>query len=126
MEFVPLPPDWPRRETYQHYRQHNPCSYSVTGQVDITTLRQKPVPFAPALMHAICRAANRLPALRMTEQAGQVGYWQEVWPAYTVFHPATETFSVLWTEYHPDFEVFLARYRADVAQFFGALAKGLQ
>lgn len=78
---------------------------------------ESPAPFAPALIHAICRVANRLPALRMTEQGGEAGYWQEVWPAYTVFHPATETFSVLWTEYHPDFEVFLARYQADVAHY---------
>ena len=116
MRFLPFPEGWPRRETYAHYRCH-PCSYSVTQTVDVTALKQGPVPFAPALIHAICRVANRLPALRMTEQAGEVGHWEEIWPAYTVFHPDSETFSVLWTEYHPDFEVFLERYRADVEQY---------
>lgn len=116
MRFSPFPEGWPRRETYAHYRC-NPCSYSVTQTVDVTALKQGPAPFAPALIHAICRVANRLPALRMTEQAGDAGYWEEIWPAYTVFHPDSETFSVLWTEYHPDFEVFLERYRADVEQY---------
>uniref|UniRef100_UPI00242EB9D7 CatA-like O-acetyltransferase n=1 Tax=Deinococcus wulumuqiensis TaxID=980427 RepID=UPI00242EB9D7 len=85
MTFRPLPADWPRRETYAHYRRH-PCSYSVTQTVDVTALRRRGVPFAPALIHAICRTVNRLPALRMTEQGGEIGYWEEVWPAYTVFY----------------------------------------
>ncbi|MDO4246672.1 MAG: CatA-like O-acetyltransferase [Deinococcus sp.] len=85
--------------------------------MNVTALEQGPAPFAPALIHAICRVANRLSALRVTEQAGEVGYWEEIWPAYTVFHPDSETFSVLWTEYHPDFEMFLERYRADVEQY---------
>lgn len=117
MPFHPFPPDWSRRETYLHYRQRNPCSYSVTQTVDVTALKRAGVPFAPALIHAICRVVNRLPALRMAEQGGEVGYWEEVWPAHTVFHPETETFSVLWTEYHPDFAVFLQRYGADLAEF---------
>lgn len=59
MRFVPFPAHWPRRETYAHYRQNNPCSYSVTQTVDVTALKQRPAPFAPALIHAICRVAER-------------------------------------------------------------------
>ena len=116
-----FPEDWPRRETYAHYRAH-PCSYSVTQRLDVTALRQAGRPFAPALIHAICRAVNRLPACRMAEEGGAPGYWSEICPAYTVFHPATETFSVLWTEYSPDFGAFLARYQADVQRYGDAPA----
>lgn len=120
MRFIPFPADWPRREAYAHYR-HNPCSYSVTQTVDITALRhrQKQLgwPLAPALIYAICRTVNQLPALRMAEQGGQPGYWYSVCPAYTVFHPSSETFSVLWSEYSPDFSTFLQTYQADMAGF---------
>ena len=116
MIFCPFPADWPRREAYAHYRR-NPCSYSVTQRVDVTALRRSGQPFAPALIHAVCRTVNRLPALRMIEQGGVPGYWDEVCPAYTVFHPSTETFSVLWTDYTPDFADFLTQYQADVERY---------
>ena len=42
MEFEPISLDgWQRREHYEHYLSHVPCTYSMTTKVDITRLRQQ-------------------------------------------------------------------------------------
>lgn len=104
---------WPRAATFGHYRAH-PCTFNVTAEVDVTALKAAPVPFAPALIYAVCTAVNALPALRMTLQGGQPGYWEYVLPAYTVFRPESQTFAVLWTELGDSCADFRTRFRADV------------
>ena len=40
---------------------------------------------------------------------GQLGYWDEVVPCYTLFHEDGKTFTDIWSEYSDDFNTF---YRA--------------
>ncbi|ADY26389.1 Chloramphenicol O-acetyltransferase [Deinococcus proteolyticus MRP] len=103
---------WPRAATFQHYRAH-PCTFNVTAEVDVTALKAAPVPFASALIYVICQAVNALPALRMTLQEGQPGYWEQILPTYTVFRPESQTFAVLWTELGDSYADFQTRFRAD-------------
>lgn len=116
---------WPRRQIYEHFRQH-PCTFNVTVSMDVTAfrsaLKEAGLPFAPALIYVICAVVNRLPALRMgLTDEHQPGVWDSVLPLYTVFHPETETFSALWTELGSRFGEFLGNHHAD-AQHYGGLA----
>ena len=48
------------------------------------------------------------------DENGSPGSFDQLSPSYTVFHPKTETFSCLWTEYTPDYALFLRRYEEDM------------
>lgn len=49
--------------------------------------------------------------------AGELGVYTRMMPCYTVFHKESETFSYLWTEYHPDFAAFRQAYRQDLERY---------
>lgn len=120
MSFIPIDQDsWPRREHFQHYLNRVPCSYSVTVQVDITSLRQalqeQGLKAYPAQIYLLATVVNQFPEFRMSLLGdGQPGYWASVDPMYTVLNQRSETFSAIWTPYHPSFSHFYAACLADI------------
>lgn len=110
---------WNRKETYDQYITLTPCTYSMTVNLDITTLmeaiKQKGLPFFPVLLYGITGAVNSHPEFRMDlDEAKRVGYYDCCNPCYTVFHGETETFTNVWTAYDADFEMFFENYRKDM------------
>ena len=72
-------------------------------------------PFTPAMLHSLATVVNRRQEFRMAlDENGSPGSFDQLSPSYTVFHPKTETFSCLWTEYTPDYALFLRRYEEDM------------
>ncbi len=115
---------YPRREHYEHYLHHVRCGYGMTVQLDVTDLagwtKAQGVSFYAAEIYLLARLVNRHPEFRMCRnEAGDLGYWECSHPSYTVFHPETETFSVLWTEYAEDFSDFYRNYQADLLAYGG-------
>lgn len=109
---------WPRRAYFEHYFTHVPCTYSAVFKLDITRLRASGKKLYVTLLHGISTLVNRHQEFRMTCTAdGEVGFYDQVHPCYTVFHKDTETFSNLWTAYTPDYEAFCAAYREDMAVY---------
>lgn len=105
---------WERAPFFQHYFRDVPCTYSMTTKLDITTIRQSRTKLYPALLYAISSVVNRHEEFRTAmDQRGQLGVFSEMHPCYTIFHSQTETFSNLWTEFSPDYSVFLKRYEED-------------
>ncbi len=119
MEFEPISLDgWQRREHYEHYLSHVPCTYSMTTRVDITRLRQQKESLYPAMLYALATVVNSRREFRMAlDSQGRPGVFSVMHPSYTVFHPERETFSNLWTEYTPDYPAFAARYREDLDRY---------
>lgn len=115
-QFVPIDlKNWPRREYFEHYTSHVPCTYAITVQVDVTPIPAHGVRLYPAMLYALTTVVNRHEEFRTALDAeGQVGVFSEMLPCYTVFNKATETFSNLWTEYTPDYPAFCARYQEDL------------
>lgn len=109
---------WPRREYFEHYTAHVPCTYAITVQVDVTPIAAHGVRLYPAMLYALTTIVNRHEEFRTAQQEdGQLGVYASMLPCYTVFHKGTETFSSIWTEYHPSFPDFLAAYEADLATY---------
>lgn len=113
--------DWMREEYFNHYLHDVPCTYSLTTQVEITALRRAVKAAGkkmyPALIYMVARAVNAHREFRMDLVDGELGYYDAINPAYTMFHADSETFSSIWTEYDTDFGVFYERYLADLARF---------
>lgn len=119
MKFDPIDRNvWSREPFFQHYFDHVPCTYSMTTKLDITAIRQSRAKLYPALLYAIASVVNRHEEFRTAiDERGRPGVFSELHPCYTIFHPQTETFSNLWTEFSPDYSVFLKRYVEDQALY---------
>lgn len=50
-------------------------------------------------------------------EAGELGFYDQVHPCYTIFHRDTETFSNLWTAYTPDYTAFRGAFEHDMAAY---------
>lgn len=91
---------WPMAQAFHYYTQIAPTSYTVNVTMDVTILRK---------------------------ELKRRGY--KFYPAYPQFHEDDKTTSLLWTEYHGDFEIFYSRYLDDTklhGQSHGILSsKGL-
>lgn len=109
---------WARREYFDHYYAQAPCTYSAVFQLDISRLRREGLKLYPTMLYHIAGEVNRREEFRTAwNAAGQLGVYDRMHPCYTVFHPESETFSNLWTAYDPDYAVFCASYRRDMAEY---------
>jgi chloramphenicol O-acetyltransferase type A len=98
------------------------CSYSITANLNITKLldmlRSKEVKLYPAFIYMVSRVVNSHIEFRTTfNDKGQLGYWDQMRPCYTIFHKENNTFSAMWTEYSNNFSLFYKNYQFDSEQF---------
>ena len=119
MEWTPITLEtWNRKEYFEHFLHAVPCTYSVTATLDITALRERKSRVYPAMLYLIAQTVNRHPEFcTALDSSGQLGIFIAMHPCYTIFHRDTETFSNLWTEYHPDYSVFLQSYQEDLRNY---------
>ncbi|PCN48587.1 chloramphenicol acetyltransferase CAT [Curtobacterium sp. 'Ferrero'] len=120
---------WPRREHFAHYRDRVPCTWEMTVELDVTdfaeTVRRTERRTYASQIWAIASVVNRHEEFRMQLlEDGSPAVWDVVHPMFTVFHPDTETFSVLFVPYDDDPARFHAaavstmeRYRDDHRMF---------
>ena len=113
---------WERSSYFDHYFHTLKCRYNIGADLDISALqafrREKGLKFFPAMLYVVMRAVNRHKELRMAfNEHGELGFWDEVWPCYTLFHPENETFTDIWSEYSEDFFVFYAMVTEDMERY---------
>lgn len=112
---------WDRKEHFLHYRHNLQCGFSLTTKIDITALKailtKNNLKFYPAMVYLIAKTVNYYPESRMAIKNDELVIWDYTNPAYTIFHPETETFSELWSEYFEDFDTFLQGYNQDFQQY---------
>lgn len=113
---------WNRAEHFQHYIDRVPCTYSFTVHIDITSLREALAAGRrkayPAQLWLLAATVQRFREFRMGfDDAGALGVWDELHPAYTVFNQETETFSGIWTAYDADFRSFEDAVTRDIAEY---------
>ena len=89
--------------------------FAVTVPLDVTPLAGEPL--YPALLWLLTQGVNEMEAFRTVATPEGLGIYDHMDPAYTVFHPQEKTFSVLWTPFHPDYQVFQAAYQRDVVAY---------
>ncbi|WP_020621228.1 type A chloramphenicol O-acetyltransferase [Paenibacillus daejeonensis] len=123
MKFHPINLNkWARAPYYNHYMQHVRCTFSMTAELDLTTLltevRARGIKLYPVLIHMLATVVNRHQAFRTwLDDEGRLGYWEQVWPAYTVFHEEDQTFSSIWTPYEESFPAFYESYQHDTRTY---------
>lgn len=84
---------WSRKEYFEHYFTHVPCTYSMTVKLDITRIKKENRKLYPAMLYYITTVVNRHEEFRMAlNKNGEPGSYSEMFPSYTVFHKDTETF----------------------------------
>lgn len=101
---------WARRENFEHYRTHVPCTYSLTVQLDATRLvkavRRTGKKTYPAHIWALASVVNNHEEFRMSVDEGIPSVYDIVHPSFTVFNPARETFASIWAGYDKEFSSF--------------------
>lgn len=102
---------WPRKEYYQHYMNQVVCTYSMSVEIDVTPLMG--MKLYPAMLWLLTDAVNQYEEFRTHLSAEGVGIFDQMCPSYTIFNKETKKFSVIWTEFHKDYDVFLRHYEED-------------
>ncbi|HEK0786115.1 TPA: type A chloramphenicol O-acetyltransferase [Proteus mirabilis] len=112
---------WNRKEHFLHYRHNLQCGFSLTTKIDITVLKtvlaKNNLKLYPAMIYLIAKTVNNYSESRMAIKDDELVIWDYINPAYTIFHPETETFSELWSEYVEDWHSFLEGYNQDYQKY---------
>lgn len=109
-----------RRGVFRHFSQDCKCSVSVTSRVDVTALKQfskaTGTSFYLNFLYVLSRALNAREDYRLAWdwQNERLLLWDQINPTQYVFHEDTETFTLAYTEYDPDYGTFYARALADL------------
>lgn len=113
---------WDRKEYFEHYLREVPCTYNMTLNLDLTTLIQKikknDIKLYPVMIYLLSTIVNQHVEFRTAIDAdGNVGVFDFLHPSYTIFQKESETFTNIWSEYHPLFSEFYKQYLYDVQNY---------
>lgn len=113
---------WKRREYFNYYLTDVPCTYSMTQNLDISSLlkviRKEKIKLYPCMIYLLTSVVNKHEEFRTTiNENGTLGIFDVMDPLYTVFVKESETFTNIWTKYSPSFSEFNRNYLSDVEKF---------
>ncbi|MBT2617403.1 MULTISPECIES: type A chloramphenicol O-acetyltransferase [unclassified Bacillus (in: firmicutes)] len=115
--------NWVRKEYFEHYLQQQ-TTFSITNEMNITVLmenlRKKNYKLYPAFIFMVTKIVNSHREFRTSfNQEGNLGYWSEIVPSYTIFDKKTNTFSSIWSPNASRFSEFHSQYEKDVEEYNG-------
>lgn len=106
--------EWPRAQMYYYFSKMAPTGYSLTADVDVTILlksvHEKGVKFFPAYIWLVTKNLNKQIEFKCAVKDGVIGYFDTLTPLYASWHEDAHTFSLMWTEFNEDFDVFYWNY----------------
>lgn len=113
---------WKRKAYFDHFLTDVPCTYSITVNLNITSLlkviKPKNIKLYPCMIHLISSVVNRHEEFRMAiNEKGELGVFDEMSPSYAIFVKEYETFTNIWTEYKSSFSEFYGNYLTDVEKY---------
>ena len=109
---------YPRREMFRHFSECK-CSVSMTKRIDVTELyafsKRTGTKFYLNFLYVLTKALNSREDYRLfwRWETNELLCYDKINPTQFIFHDDTETFSVVYTEYDPDYRAFYARAAAD-------------
>lgn len=126
-EFTPVDQSrWARKEHFEVFQSFAQSTFSQTVQLDITALLKTTKAFGwkfyPTIIFLLAKVVNRHAEFRMAMKDNELIIWNEVHPAYTIFHKETETFSSLWSPFDDNILHFHNAYAEDVARYGNDIA----
>lgn len=105
---------WPRRQMFHYFSAMAPTGYSITVEIDVTTfkksLKEQSIKFFPAYIWLVTKTLNKQIEFKVAVVDDTLGSWETLTPLYPCFHKDDKTMSLMWTEYHEDFNVFYENY----------------
>ena len=115
MIFTPIDlQTWPRGQMFWYFSQMAPTGWSITVDVDVTGLRSalkaKGLRFFPVYLWLVTKCLNEQTEFKVARKDDVLGYYDTLTPLYASFHEDDKTFSLMWTEFDDDLNVFHQRY----------------
>lgn len=117
---------WSRAEHFRHFFDEAPCTVSLCDDVDVTELREacreSGQSFYISILYAVSRTVNAHDEFRMMAVDSPAfehlmpAVWEASDPVHNVFHEDRESFTTLCTRWNPDFAVFSAHAKDDLAR----------
>ena len=107
--------NWERKEFYKHFINEVVCTYSVTVNMDITSLKGEKL--YPAMIWLITKTVNEMPQFRTSLTKNGLGIYDSMHPMYTVFNKENKNFSGIWSYFFFFFEEFLKNYTTDESKY---------
>ena len=107
--------NWERREFYEHFIGEVVCTYSVSVNLDITSLKGQKL--YPAMIWLLTKTVNDMPEFRTSLTAEGLGIYDDMHPMYTVFNKENKNFSGIWSYFSEDYDTFLRNYEEDSAKY---------
>ena len=120
-----------RQGVYRHFSEDCKCSISMTSRLDVTELeavsRRTGTKFYINFLYILARVLNSRADYRMGYlwETNKVVVYDKINPAQYIFHDDTETCTVVYTEYQPDYKQFYAACARDIAGAKQTRAYGL-
>lgn len=121
---------WPRGQMFYYFSQMAPTAYSLTIEIDVTelllTLKEKQRKFFPTYLCLVTTCLNKQTEFKVAYENEKLGYYDVLTPLYAAFHEDDKTFSLMWTEYDEDYDVFYGNYldnQSKYGQNHGILAQ---
>lgn len=110
---------WARTPYYNYYAHGSKGMCAVTADLDITALAKKAgldKLYIP-LLYCVTKVINARKEFRVgyCKENGELMVWDYVSPIHRVFHPDTETFTRVCTEWKEDYKDFAKGAAADIA-----------
>ncbi len=108
-----------RRGVFRHFSEDCKCSVSITGRIDVTALKawskRTNTKFYINFLYVLSCALNAREDYRLAWdwQNARLLCWDRIHPTQYVFHEDTETFTVVYSEFDPDYHTFYAQALAD-------------
>jgi chloramphenicol O-acetyltransferase type A len=109
-----------RKGVYRHFSEDCKCSVSMTSRLDVTGLyeasKKTGTKFYINFLYLLSKVLNSREDYRMEYrwQTNELVVYDKINPTQYIFHDDTETFTVVYTEYDPDYKKFYSNCKADV------------
>ncbi len=106
---------WKRGQMFYYFSKMAPTGYSLTVKIDVTNLRnclkEAGLKFFPTYLWLVTTCINEQVEFKVAQKDGELGYYDTLTPMYASFHDDDKLFSLMWTEYDEDFQMFYKNYQ---------------
>lgn len=122
MKFTPIEiKTWPIGQMFNYFSKMAPTSYSLTVEVDVTellkTLKTAQKKFFPTYLWLVTKCLNKQQEFKIAYQGETLEYYDKLTPLYASFHDDDKTFSLMWSEYDDDYNVYNQNYCSNQEQY---------
>lgn len=111
-----------RKGVYRHFTEDCHCSVSITSRIDVTELvkssKRSGTKFYINFLYALSTALNSREDYKTVYRykTDELVVYDVINPAHYVFHDDTETCTLVYTDYSPDYDTFYADCARDIEE----------